>query len=81
MHEAETAVTAQKPKMTEFSTMLEQAEGVVVAEVAAANHLNEDTNAAAAEIGQVEGRRVAETAATRKLGEDANAAEVANQQK
>ena len=47
-HEAETTATAQKPKMNEYSTMLEQAEGGVVAEVAAAHHLNEDANATAA---------------------------------
>ena len=41
-HAAETATTAQKPKMTESSTILEQAEGGVVAEVAAAHHFNED---------------------------------------
>ena len=72
-HEAEIAAAAQKPKMTESSTMLEQAEGGVVAEVAAAHHLNEDANAVAAEMEQAEGRFVAEAAATRNLRDDANA--------
>ena len=49
--------------MTDSTTMLEQAEGGIVAEVAAAHHSNEDTNAAAAETEQAEGRLVVEAAA------------------
>ena len=59
--------------MTESSTMLEQAEGGVVAEVAAAHHLNEDANAAEAEMEQAEGKFVVEAAATRNFGDDATA--------
>ena len=43
--------------------MLEQAEGGVVAEVAAALHLNEDANATAAKLKQAEARLVAKAAA------------------
>ena len=53
-HEAEIPATTQKPRMTESSTMLEQAEGGVVAEVAAAHLLNENANAAAAGMEQAE---------------------------
>ena len=77
-HEAETAATAQKPKMTESSTMLEQAEGSVVAEAEAAHHSNEDANAAAASMKQAEGSLFAEVAATHNLGEDASAAAAHN---
>ena len=77
-HEAETAANAHKPKMTESTTMLEQAKGGVVAEVAATHHLIEETNAAAAETEQAEGRLVVESTATRNLGEDANAAAASN---
>ena len=55
-----------------------RSKGRLVAEAAAARHLNEDTNAAAAETEQAEGRLVAEAAATRNLGEDANAAAAHN---
>ena len=56
--------------MTESSTMSEEAEGVVVAEVAEAHHLNEDTNGAAAHnVGED-----ANITAAKNLGEDANAA-------
>ena len=41
-------VTAQKSKIIEFSTMLEQAESGVVAEVAATHNLGEEENVAAA---------------------------------
>ena len=74
-HEAETAAIAQKPKMTESLTMLEQAEGVVDAEVAAAYHWNEDTNAGA-EVAKQSGRLVAEAEAAHHSNEDANAAAI-----
>ena len=68
------AATAQKPKMTESTTLLEQAEGGVVAEVAAARHLREDANAAAAVLKQADGRLVVEAAAARHSSEVANTA-------
>ena len=42
-HEAETAATAQKPKMTESTTIMQQAERGVVAEVAAARMCEQNT--------------------------------------
>ena len=71
-HEAETAATAQKPKMT----LLEQAEGGVVAEIEAAHQLNDDANAAVAVLAQADG--IADAAAARHSNEDANAAAAHN---
>ena len=73
-HEAETAASEQKPNMTESSTLLEQAEGGVVAEVAAAHHLNEGAKAARAVLKQADGRLVADAEAAHHSNEDANAA-------
>ena len=57
--EAETAATAQKPKVTESLATLEPAEGGVVAEAAAAHNLGDGAN---------------EAATAHNLGDDANAA-------